>query len=174
MKKIGNIVRYTAEEIDELRKNGGSKTDWAKADAMTEEELEASIAADPDDFSGGIAVYAARDFDGIVLSDLGAEKWTQCRIARDVLGRRFARELTVDDCVRVGLDNASILADIYRSKPSAGDDKNDAGKPILISLSLEDIQTWEATAGKRLSDDALSARGTSGFAHRAGRKPAAE
>ncbi len=25
MKKIGNIVRYTAEEIDELRKNGGSK-----------------------------------------------------------------------------------------------------------------------------------------------------
>ncbi len=53
---------------------------------MTEEELEASIAADPDDFSGGIAVYAARDFDEIVLSDLGAEKWTQCRLS----GRRFA------------------------------------------------------------------------------------
>jgi uncharacterized protein (DUF4415 family) len=42
-------VRYTAEEIDEMLRRGESRTDWAKVDAMTEEELEASIAADPDD-----------------------------------------------------------------------------------------------------------------------------
>ena len=42
-------MRYTAEEIDEMLRRGESRTDWAKFDAMTEEELEASIAADPDD-----------------------------------------------------------------------------------------------------------------------------
>jgi uncharacterized protein (DUF4415 family) len=45
----GEIVRYTAEELEEMRRRGESRTDWAKVDAMTEEELEASIAADPDD-----------------------------------------------------------------------------------------------------------------------------
>ena len=49
MRKIGNIVRYTAEEIDAMLARGESRTNWAKVDAMTEEELEASIAADPDD-----------------------------------------------------------------------------------------------------------------------------
>jgi uncharacterized protein (DUF4415 family) len=37
------IVRYTGEEIDEMIKRGESKTDWARVDALTEEELEASI-----------------------------------------------------------------------------------------------------------------------------------
>jgi uncharacterized protein (DUF4415 family) len=32
-----------------MLRRGESRTDWAKVDAMTEEELEASIAADPDD-----------------------------------------------------------------------------------------------------------------------------
>ncbi|CAN5785529.1 BrnA antitoxin family protein [soil metagenome] len=36
------IVRYTGEEIDEMIKRGESKTDWARVDALTEEELEAS------------------------------------------------------------------------------------------------------------------------------------
>ena len=42
------IVRYTAEELAAMRARGESRSDWAKVDAMTEEELEASIAADPD------------------------------------------------------------------------------------------------------------------------------
>ncbi|MES0336181.1 MAG: BrnA antitoxin family protein [Candidatus Magnetobacterium sp. LHC-1] len=49
MKKKEHIVRYTTEELAEMCKNGYSRTDWAKVEAMTEEELEASIAADPDD-----------------------------------------------------------------------------------------------------------------------------
>lgn len=46
--KKENIVRYTAEELAEMRARGESRTDWAKVDAMTEEELEAAIASDPD------------------------------------------------------------------------------------------------------------------------------
>jgi uncharacterized protein (DUF4415 family) len=49
VRKRGNIVSYTAEEIDEMRRRHGSLTDWDRVKAMSEEELEASIAADPDD-----------------------------------------------------------------------------------------------------------------------------
>ncbi len=37
------IVRYTAEELRETREAGLSQTNWARVDAMTEEELGASI-----------------------------------------------------------------------------------------------------------------------------------
>jgi len=37
------IVSYTAEQIQDMRARGESRTDWARVDAMTEEELEASI-----------------------------------------------------------------------------------------------------------------------------------
>ena len=43
MKKNEHIVRYTADEIDEMLRRGEDQTDWARLDAMTEEELEASI-----------------------------------------------------------------------------------------------------------------------------------
>lgn len=43
-----DIKRYTEAEVDEMLARGESKTDWARVDAMTEEELEASIASDPD------------------------------------------------------------------------------------------------------------------------------
>jgi uncharacterized protein (DUF4415 family) len=46
--KKERIVTYTAEEIAKKLASGEDKTDWAKVDAMTEEELEATIAADPD------------------------------------------------------------------------------------------------------------------------------
>jgi uncharacterized protein (DUF4415 family) len=48
MKRDGNIVTYTLEELREMRARGESQTDWARLDAMTEEELEAAIASDPD------------------------------------------------------------------------------------------------------------------------------
>jgi len=48
MKRNGNIVSYTVEELDEMRARGDSRTDWARVDTMTEAELEAAIASDPD------------------------------------------------------------------------------------------------------------------------------
>jgi uncharacterized protein (DUF4415 family) len=49
MKKKGDITRYTAEEISAMLARGDSRTDWAAVKAMTEDELEGSIAADPED-----------------------------------------------------------------------------------------------------------------------------
>ncbi len=49
MRKSGTIVSYTAEEIDEMLARGEDQSDYAAADAMTEEELEAAIASDPDE-----------------------------------------------------------------------------------------------------------------------------
>ncbi|MBA2754755.1 MAG: BrnA antitoxin family protein [Chloroflexota bacterium] len=43
MQKSENIVSYTADEIDEMRRRGESQTDWARVDAMTDEEVEAAI-----------------------------------------------------------------------------------------------------------------------------------
>jgi uncharacterized protein (DUF4415 family) len=49
MKKKGDIARYTAEQIKAMLARGESRTDWAAVKGMTEDQLEASIAADPDD-----------------------------------------------------------------------------------------------------------------------------
>ncbi len=49
MKKKDDTVRYTAEQIDTMLARGESRTDWVAVKAMTEDQLEASIAADPDD-----------------------------------------------------------------------------------------------------------------------------
>lgn len=43
MAKSERIVRYTADEIDDMIRRGEDRTDWARVDALTEEELEASI-----------------------------------------------------------------------------------------------------------------------------------
>ena len=39
-------VRYTAEELEDMLRRGEDQTDWARVDAMTEEDLEAAIAHD--------------------------------------------------------------------------------------------------------------------------------
>lgn len=44
----GNIRRYSADELRAMIARGESKTDWQAVRNMTEEELEASIASDPD------------------------------------------------------------------------------------------------------------------------------
>ena len=43
MQSEERIVRYTTEEIREMRRRGEDQTDYARLDAMTDEELEASI-----------------------------------------------------------------------------------------------------------------------------------
>jgi uncharacterized protein (DUF4415 family) len=43
MKKSERIVRHTADDLDAMRRRGEGQTDLARLDAMSEEELEASI-----------------------------------------------------------------------------------------------------------------------------------
>ncbi len=43
MRKSEHTVRYSADELDEMLERGESQTDWARVDAMTEDELEAAI-----------------------------------------------------------------------------------------------------------------------------------
>lgn len=46
-----NIVRYSLQDINEMQKRGESKTDWAKAGSVSDNQLEASITADRDEAS---------------------------------------------------------------------------------------------------------------------------
>lgn len=43
-----NMKRYSIEDIERMIANGESKTDWARVEAQTDEELEAALADDPD------------------------------------------------------------------------------------------------------------------------------
>jgi uncharacterized protein (DUF4415 family) len=80
-------VRYTAEQLDAMRQRGESRTDWARVDAMTETELEASIAADPDD------VQETPDWSQAVLGLPPRKEHINIRIDADVLAwfRRTGR-----------------------------------------------------------------------------------
>lgn len=49
MAKKERIVRYSAEELRAMQARGESRSDWARAAAMTEAEIEAAIASDPDE-----------------------------------------------------------------------------------------------------------------------------
>jgi len=49
MKRNGNIVSYTSEELAAMRARGEDKSDYARANAMTDEEIAAAIASDPDE-----------------------------------------------------------------------------------------------------------------------------
>ena len=49
MRKRGDIVRYSAEELRGKIARGEDRTDWRKADSVTGEKLEASIRAEGDD-----------------------------------------------------------------------------------------------------------------------------
>ena len=49
MAKKENIVSYTSDEMEAMRLRGESKSDWARAAAMTQVEIEAAIADHPDE-----------------------------------------------------------------------------------------------------------------------------
>jgi uncharacterized protein (DUF4415 family) len=49
MQRSGRIVRYTIEELQEMRRRGETLTDRDRAARTTYEEVEAQIAADPDE-----------------------------------------------------------------------------------------------------------------------------
>ncbi len=48
MKKEKNIVRYTAEELDEMIARGESLTDWKRVRQMADEEIEGNADEDMD------------------------------------------------------------------------------------------------------------------------------
>jgi hypothetical protein len=47
--KKQRIVRYSARRLAAMRQRGETYSDWAKAAALTDEEIEAQIASDPDE-----------------------------------------------------------------------------------------------------------------------------
>ena len=49
MARKAHIVRYTEKELKELVKKDGSCSDWKKAASMTDAQIEAAIADDPDE-----------------------------------------------------------------------------------------------------------------------------
>ena len=49
MKRNGPTVRYTAEELEEMIARGESQTDWERVRSLTQDEIEAAIASDPDE-----------------------------------------------------------------------------------------------------------------------------
>jgi uncharacterized protein (DUF4415 family) len=51
MAKKGRIERYSAEDLADRRRRGENRSDWARAAAMTRQEIEADIASDPDEAS---------------------------------------------------------------------------------------------------------------------------
>jgi len=79
MKRRGDAVRYTAEEIDEILARGESRTDWVAVKSVTEEELEAGIAADPDD------IHEPIDWSLAVKGIPPAKRDIHIRIDEDVL-----------------------------------------------------------------------------------------
>jgi uncharacterized protein (DUF4415 family) len=49
MQKKQHIVRHTAEDLAAMIRGGETRSDWKKAAAVSDERLDASIAADPDE-----------------------------------------------------------------------------------------------------------------------------
>jgi uncharacterized protein (DUF4415 family) len=80
MKRKSATVRTSADKIAAQRRKGASRTDWARVDRMSEAELEASIAADPDD------VRETPDWTRAVTSLPPRKEPIKLRVDSDVLG----------------------------------------------------------------------------------------
>lgn len=79
MWKKGHIVNYTAEELAEKRRAGETHSDWARAAAATSEEIEAQVAADPDE--AGMVV----DWKSVAIELPKPKVDLHMRVDRDVL-----------------------------------------------------------------------------------------
>jgi uncharacterized protein (DUF4415 family) len=62
MAKKERIVSYSDEEMRAMSERGESRTDWARAGAVTQAELEASIADDPDE-AGMVVDWSSASFE---------------------------------------------------------------------------------------------------------------
>src|SRR5579871_1467080 len=79
MRKRRDIVSYADKEIAAMQSRGESLTDWKRVEAMTEAELEASIAADPDD------IHEELDWTKAFIGLPPRKKGIHIRIDSDVL-----------------------------------------------------------------------------------------
>jgi uncharacterized protein (DUF4415 family) len=79
MRKKDDTMRYTAEELAGMRKRGGTRSDWAKAAALTNDEVEAQIAADSDE--AGMVI----DWDSATIEMPQPKAVLNMRVDRDVL-----------------------------------------------------------------------------------------
>lgn len=79
MRRSGGTARYTAKQLEALRRRRASRTDWKKVDAMSEAELERSIVADPDD------VQAPPDWTRAVKGVPPPKQPVKLRVDADVL-----------------------------------------------------------------------------------------
>src|SRR5271163_4855409 len=73
------IVRHTAEELAGMTKRGETRSNWKKAAAMSDEQLEASIAANPDE--AGMVM----DWDSVTVELPKSKADLHMRVDRDVL-----------------------------------------------------------------------------------------
>jgi uncharacterized protein (DUF4415 family) len=79
MRKKDDTVRYTLEKLAEMRRRGETRLDWAKAAALTNDEIEAQIAADPDET--GMVI----DWDHASIEMPQPKAVLNMRVDRDVL-----------------------------------------------------------------------------------------
>jgi uncharacterized protein (DUF4415 family) len=79
MRKKEHIVRHSAKELADMRARGETRSDWARAAAMTSEEIEAQIADDPDE--AGMVV----DWDSATVEMPQPKADLHMRVDRDVL-----------------------------------------------------------------------------------------
>jgi uncharacterized protein (DUF4415 family) len=79
MQKKDDTVRYTADQLADMRKRGETRSNWAKAAALTNEEIEAQIAADPDEADMVI------DWDSATVEMPQPKVVLNMRVDRDVL-----------------------------------------------------------------------------------------
>lgn len=79
MPRKERIVRYSAEELVAKRKRGESRSDWVRSAAMTNEEIEADIASDPDEAAMVV------DWDSVSIELPKPKADLHIRIDRDVL-----------------------------------------------------------------------------------------
>ncbi len=79
MPKKERIVRYSARDLAAKRQRGETQSDWARASAMTAEEIERDIASDPDE--AGMVV----DWNSVSVRLPEPKADLHMRIDRDVL-----------------------------------------------------------------------------------------
>ena len=79
MAKKEHIVRYSARDLAGKRERGETRSDWARAAAMTEGQIESDIASDPDE--AGMVV----DWDTVSVKLPEEKADLHMRIDRDVL-----------------------------------------------------------------------------------------
>lgn len=63
------IVRYTRDELDEMARRGEDRTDWARLDAMTDEQLANSIDYEDEGLFDHTRVYIGPSFDPAAMDD---------------------------------------------------------------------------------------------------------